>query len=83
LPVVHARDLFHRDGEETEGICRAQIGFGGERKPRQIRKLPQIVRMHTQRSETRAVAAVVGIGVVQSPTQALELQRLEFAALDA
>ena len=80
---MHARDLFHRDGEKTEGIRRAQIGFGGEREPGQIRKDPQIVRMHTHRIKTRAVTGIVGIGVVQRPTQALELHRLEFAAINA
>ena len=80
---MHPGDPIHRHGKESKGIGFAQIRLGGEGEAPQILQRSQIVGTNAVRIEAAPVARVVRVRMLQGRAQALELQRLDLAALEA
>ena len=75
---MQAHDVMHRHGEHAVGVVVAQVGFGGERKLRQVFQRLDVIRVHAQRIEALTVQRHVVVGVVQAPAQAIQLVLTEF-----
>ena len=70
---MQAHNVLRRHGEHAVGVVVAQVGLGGERQFRQVVQRLDVVRVHAQCIEALPVQRHVGVGVFQTPAQALEL----------
>ena len=77
---VDAGDLLHRHGEHAERVRLAQVGLGGERKPRDIRERADVAGVHAGLVELARVERHVRVGVPHGLLQPLELERLDLGA---
>ena len=77
---VDADQFFARHREHVERIIFAQVGLDGEREFREVRQLPEVVRLHAGLVECLFVMRDVVVGMRQRPCHALGLQRRDLVA---
>ena len=74
---VHPHHLLARHREHPERVVGAQVGLGGERQPREVGQLAEVVGVHAGRVPGLAVVRDVRVGVLDRRPQPLGLQRPE------
>jgi len=77
---VQAGDALARHRQQAKRVVVAQVGFGHERKQRQVRQLFQVIRVHPLGLAALAVGGDMVVAVAQRPFQALQLQGGDFVA---